>query len=72
MVYRVVDGKLVDVHPVDEWLDEVEVFSLRGERLIADIQRDPYEIRIWLKAAYDLGYEEAATEAAEIAAGASL
>lgn len=59
-------------HPVDEWLDEIEVFSLRYERLIADIEKDPHTVKIWLKAAYDLGYEKAATEAAEDAAGENL
>jgi hypothetical protein len=59
-------------HPVDEWLDEIEVFSLRYERLLMDLQQDPHAVRIWLKAAYDLGYDKAGDEEAERNAGESL
>lgn len=46
----------------DEWLDEIEVFSSRYERLVSDFCDMEYEdkglLLIWLKAAYDVGFEE--------------
>lgn len=45
----------------DEWLDEIEVFSSRYERLIGDLPEMTFEERTrllaWLKAAYDVGKE---------------
>lgn len=47
----------------DEWLDEIENFSTRRERLcetLLDYQGDNIEIVIeWLKAAYEVGAEHA-------------
>jgi hypothetical protein len=49
----------------DEWLDEIENFSMRRERLyetLLDYQGDNIEIVIeWLKAAYEVGAEHAQT-----------
>ena len=54
----------------DEWIDEVENFSTRLERLYEDLndyQGDNIEIVLkWLEAAYDVGREagyDAGTEA---------
>lgn len=45
----------------DEWLDEIEVFGSRLERLYEDLndyQGDNIEIVLkWLEAAYKVGYE---------------
>jgi hypothetical protein len=45
----------------DEWLDEIEVFSSRYERLISDLPDMTFEERnrllVWLNAAYDVGVE---------------
>jgi hypothetical protein len=46
----------------DEWLDEIEVYGSRMERLMDDIN-SPHPsyndlILKWLRAAYDVGYEE--------------
>ena len=45
----------------EEWLNEIEVFGVRLERLYEDLndyQGDNIEIVTrWLKAAYDVGYE---------------
>ena len=45
----------------DEWLDGIEVFSSRLERLYEDLndyQGDNIEIVLkWLEAAYEVGYE---------------
>lgn len=42
----------------DEWLDEVENFSSRAERLLAEFEyaEDGHRFIKWLKAAYDVGY----------------
>lgn len=44
----------------DRWLDEIEVFSLRQERLIGEIQANPSPATIlaWARAAYDEGYSD--------------
>ena len=46
----------------DEWLDEIEVFSSRRERLfeeLLDYQGDNPEVVLkWLEAAYNVGYDE--------------
>lgn len=39
----------------DEWLDEIEVFSARRERLYEDIKDDIEIVDKWLKAAYNVG-----------------
>lgn len=41
----------------DEWLDEIEVFSSRYERLAGDLPVSDTLIN-WLRAAYEVGYEE--------------
>ena len=49
----------------DEWLDEIEVFSSRYERLISDLPDMDYEQRsnllVWLRAAYEVGVEHGKT-----------
>lgn len=46
----------------DGWLDEIEVFSSRYERLISDFCNMDYDekerLLLWMKAAYDVGFEE--------------
>lgn len=49
----------------DQWLNELEGFSLRMERAYDDLVKDPKdpvdnwnEIKKWLKAAYEVGYDE--------------
>ena len=43
-----------------EWLHEYEGYSLRSERLLADIERaDSKTILEWIKAAYKEGYNNA-------------
>ena len=42
-----------------EWLDEIEVYGARWERLRCDIPDvDSVILMQWLRAAYDVGYEE--------------
>ena len=41
----------------EEWLDEIEIFSSRYERLAADLPVSDALIN-WLRAAYDVGYEQ--------------
>ena len=48
----------------EEWLNELEGFSLRMERIYDDLVVKPKDtvdnweqIKIWLKAAFDAGYE---------------
>lgn len=50
----------------DEWLDEIEVYGSRKERLMDDINNinSPHPsyndlILLWLRAAYEVGYEHA-------------
>jgi hypothetical protein len=53
----------------DEWLDEIENYSARWERLRCDIPDvDSVVLIQWLRAAYDVGYDEGYNEA-ERAAG---
>lgn len=43
----------------DEWLNEIENFSSREERLLEDIANPNTKMMLeWLKAAYIVGYEE--------------
>lgn len=49
----------------DQWLNEIEGFSLRMERAYDDLVKDPKDpvdnwnqIKEWLKAAYEAGYSE--------------
>jgi hypothetical protein len=49
----------------DEWLNEIESFSLRMERIYDDLVKRPkdpvdnwLQIKGWLKAAYDEGYNQ--------------
>ena len=49
----------------EEWLDEIEVYGSRMERLMDDINNinSPHPsyndlILLWLRAAYEVGYEE--------------
>jgi hypothetical protein len=48
----------------EEWFGEVELFSTRDERFYNDLDHHkPYEgsygrMMAWLKAAYDVGYEQ--------------
>lgn len=46
---------------MDEWLDEIEVFSLRRERLYEDFPEveDMEKLLKWLEAAYNVGYNNA-------------
>ena len=49
----------------DEWLDEIEVYSTRRERLIEGLvtYRDDHEFVIkWLRAAYDEGVKHATNQ----------
>ena len=47
-----------------EWLDEIEVYSDREERLVSEfpslcsVSYDKKRLMDWLRAAYDVGYEE--------------
>jgi hypothetical protein len=45
----------------DEWLDEIEVFSARWERLYSDFptldENERKRLLIWLRAAYEVGIE---------------
>ena len=45
---------------MDEWLDEIEVFSLRRERLYEDFPevKDKEKLLKWLEAAYNVGFED--------------
>lgn len=52
------------IRTFEQWLDEMEGFNLRMERVYDDLVRCPKdpvdnwkEIKLWLKAAYDVGYE---------------
>lgn len=53
----------------DDWLDEIEGFGLRRERLHIDLDMVgvPGDARTrilsWLRAAYDVGHDEGASEA---------
>lgn len=51
----------------DEWLDEIEVFASRLERLYGDFPEveDKEKLLKWLKAAYSVGYDEASTKYAK-------
>jgi len=48
----------------DEWFNEIELYSLRGERFYDDLLTyklegiDAEHLVKWLKAAYEVGYEE--------------
>ena len=43
----------------DDWLNEVEVFSARWERMRADLpDADWHMLERWLRAAYDVGYAD--------------
>ena len=42
-----------------EWMDEIENFSTRLERMNADIGFDGYK---WVKAAYEQGYKQCADD----------
>lgn len=49
----------------DQWLNEIEGFSLRMERAYDDLVKNPkdpvdnwLQIKDWLKAAYEEGYSE--------------
>ena len=49
----------------DQWLNEIEGFSLRMERAYDDLVKNPKDpvdnwnqIKEWLKAAYEAGYDE--------------
>jgi len=44
---------------VAEWLDETEGFSLRRERLHADLEASPSNVLAWLETAFTLGIEAA-------------
>ena len=43
-----------------EWLNEIEVFSLRRERLYEDFPevKDKEKLLKWLEAAYNVGFED--------------
>lgn len=41
----------------DEWLDEIENFGLRRERLGEELPESDVLIK-WLRAAYEVGYEQ--------------
>lgn len=45
----------------EEWLDEIEVFSTRRERLLESFENNPSysTIEAWLYAAYMVGHDEA-------------
>ena len=45
---------------MNEWLDEIEAFSLRRERLYEDFPEveDKEKLLKWLEAAYNVGYED--------------
>lgn len=49
----------------EEWFNEIEVFSLRGERFYDELEHykdgafPADNIVKWLRAAYDVGYEHA-------------
>lgn len=41
-----------------EWLNQIENFSTRAERLYGDIEDgDPETIMRWIRAAYEVGFE---------------
>ena len=43
----------------NEWLNEIEVYGLRLERLVADLPNTNLQNLVkWLEAAYTVGYEE--------------
>jgi hypothetical protein len=48
----------------DEWLDEIEVFASRLERLYGDFPEveDREKLLKWLEAAYNVGYDRAKEE----------
>ena len=48
----------------DEWLDEIEIFSSRRERLYGDFPEveDKEKLLKWLEAAYSVGYDRAKVE----------
>ena len=41
----------------DEWFSELEGWSFRSERAIADLGGDGEKVLLWLRAAYAVGYE---------------
>lgn len=52
------------IRTFEEWMNEIEGFSLRMERVYDDLVKNPKdtidnwtEIKKWLKAAFDGGYE---------------
>ena len=60
----------------EEWLDEVEVFSLRRERFLYDLDHHKEgsegsynRMLVWLKAAYDAGADAAYARALEESGG---
>ena len=52
--------ELEAIRMMNEWLDEIEVFSLRRERLYEDFPevKDKEKLLKWLEAAYNVGYED--------------
>jgi hypothetical protein len=50
-----------DYEPFDNWLDHIEVYSARWERLYSDFSSLDTEEKqlliMWLKAAYEVGLE---------------
>ncbi len=49
-----------------KWFDEIEVFSLRSERLFEELRindlRTAARLRLWLEAAYEAGYRQSLTD----------
>ena len=45
---------------MDKWLNEIEAFSLRSERLYEDFPevKDKEKLLKWLEAAYNVGYKD--------------
>ena len=48
---------------INEWLDEVEIFATRLERLLDSVQIRSYDALLWVRTAWDLG-EKAALQRA--------
>ena len=51
------------IRTFEEWMNEIEGFSLRMERVYDDLVKNPkdtvdnwHEIKTWLKSAFDAGY----------------
>ena len=67
-VIQIYDGNAMRLEelpkPLVDWLEEIEVYSLRLERLQSDVERFGTErVLDWLQAAYEIGLRQGRREA---------